>query len=114
MRRIVLYAYHVDEERLSQTLDMTIERDIVNIESRNEHELIYAIPIHGNRNTRLAIASRPGKVYFDQDATCYRVWFDTPDKDKAIEEIGNYILDRIHPEIKYHESFIKRLEDEKK
>lgn len=114
IRTIVLYTYYIDEERLSQTSNLRLERETVNIESRNEHELIFAIPVSQQMNkTRIPIASKPGKVYYNHDANEYRVWFDTADRDKAIEAIGNYILDRVAREIRTHESFIKRLENER-
>ena len=112
MRKIVLYTYHVDEERFSQMSNLMLEREIVNLEGRNERELIFAIGTLPNMRTRISIASRPGLVYHDRDSASYRVWFDSPDRDKAIEAIGNYILDRVAPEIRTHQSFIKRLQKE--
>ena len=113
MRSIVLYTYHIDEQRFSQTMNLRLERELVNIESRNEHELIFAINDRPERRNRIAIASKPGKVYYDKDSETYRVWFDTQDRDKAIEAIGNYILDNVAAEIRTHESFIRRLNNEK-
>ena len=55
----------------------------------------------------------PGTVYYDRDANTYRVWFDSPDREKALESIGDYILDHVSSEIRTHESFINRLEKEK-
>ena len=112
MRKIVLYTYHLDEERFSQTSNLMLEREVVNLECRNEHELIFAISTLSNIRTRISVASRPGLVYYDRDSASYRVWFDSPDRDKAIEAIGNYILDRVTPEIRRHQSFIKRLQNE--
>lgn len=112
MRKIVLYTYNVDEERFSQTSNLMLEREVVNLEGRNERELIFAISTLPNIRTRISIASRPGLVYYDRDSGSYRVWFDFPDRDKAIEAIGNYILDRVAPEIRTHQSFIERLQDE--
>ena len=112
MRKIVLYTYHVDEERFSQTSNLMLEREINNLEGRNERELIFAISTLPNMRTRISIASRPGLVYHDRDSSSYRVWFDSPNRDKAIEAIGNYILDRVAPEIRTHQSFIKRLQKE--
>lgn len=112
MRKIVLYIYHVDEERFSQTSNLMLEREIINLEGRNERELIFAVGTLPNMHTRISIASRPGLVYHDRDSASYRVWFDEPDRNKAIEAIGNYILDRVSPEIRTHESFIKRLQNE--
>lgn len=113
MRKIVLYTYHIDEERFSQTSNLMLEREIANLESRNERELIFAVSTIPNVHTRIAIASRPGLVYHDRDSATYRVWFDSPNRDKAIEAIGNYILDRVAPEIRTHQSFIKRLQNER-
>lgn len=112
MRKIVLYTYHVDEERFSQTSNLMLEREIINLEGRNEHELIFAVGTLPTMCTRISVASKPGLVYYDQDSASYRVWFDSPDRDKAIEAIGNYILDRVAPEIRTHQSFIKRLQKE--
>lgn len=112
MRRVVLYTYDVNEERFSQTTHMVLEREIKNIESFNEKELIFVVGTLPNSHVRIAVASRPGKVYYDRDNGTYRVWFDSIDRDKAIEAIGNYILDRVAPEIRTHQSFIKRLQDE--
>lgn len=115
MRKIVLYTYHIDEERFSQTSNLNLERETVDIESRNEHELIFAVSNNNNnmRQTRIAIAAKPGKVFHDYDSATYKVWFDVPDRDKAIEAIGNYILDHVASEIRTHESFIKRLNAER-
>ena len=82
------------------------------LESRNEHELIFAINTKPTPKMRFAVSSNPGQVYYDPDSSTYRVWFDGYEKDKAIEAIGNYILDRVAPEIRNHVSFIKRLQDE--
>lgn len=112
MRKIVLYTYHIDEERFSQTSNLMLERATINLEHRNEHELIFAIGSDHARQIRIAIAAKPGEVYYDRDSSTYRVWFDEPDRNKAIEAIGNYILDRVSPEIRTHESFIKRLQNE--
>lgn len=113
MRKITVYSYYVNEARLTQTIDMTLERNIVNLETRYEREAVFAIDTNGSHTTRIMIASKPGEVYFDQHASCYRVWFDMPNRDGAIEAIGNYILDRIIPEIKQHQSFIDQLLNEK-
>ena len=113
MRKIVLYTYHIDEERFSQTSNLYLERETVDIESRNEYELIFAVSNSNMRQTRIAIAAKPGKVFHDYDSATYRVWFDAPDRDKAIEAIGNYILDHVASEIRTHESFIKRLNTER-
>ena len=113
MRKIVLYTYNVDEERFSQRLNLQIEREIVNIESYNEKELIFAVNTLPTDHARVAIASRSGKVYYDRNSETYRVWFDAPDRDRAIEAIGNYILDRVAPEIRNHKSFIERLQYER-
>lgn len=112
MKKIVVYTYYIDEERFEQLNDLILERNIVNLETRNERELVFAISIQGTHNTRIAIAAKPGEVYYNRDNNCYRVWFYLPDRDGAIEAIGNYILDRISPEIKHHRSFIDRLRDE--
>lgn len=114
MRTIVLYNYYVDEQRMDQNFDLVLERNYINLGSRNEHELIYAVSNKLDRKARYGIASKPGVVYHDHDANIYRVWFDVPNRDKAIEAIGNYILDHVSSEIKSHKSFIERLEKEKK
>ena len=113
MRKIVLYTYYINEERFNQTSNLRLERETVNIESRNEHELIFAISNQQMSHVRIPVASIPGKVYYDHNTSTYRVWFDSPDRDKAIEAIGNYILDRVSPEIRTHQSFIKRLQTER-
>lgn len=113
MRRIMLYTYHIFNQCLSQTANLHLERDLDDVESRNEHELIFAVHTNPAINIRLAIASKPGVVYHDQDSETYRVWFDEPNRDKAIEAIGNYILDTISDEIKFHKSFIKRINEDK-
>ena len=112
MKKIVLYTYHIDEERFSQTSNLMLEQEVVNLENYNERGLIFAISTIPNVHVRISVASRPGRVYYDRDSAAYRVWFDAPDRDKAIKAIGNYILDRIAPEIRTHQSFIKRLQDE--
>ncbi len=112
MRKIVLYTYRSDEERFSQTSNLMLEHDAINRENRNKQELIFAVSTLPNTPTRIPIASRPGLVYYDQNSAAYRVWFDSPDRDKAIGAIGNYILDRISPEIRTHKSFIERLQIE--
>lgn len=114
MRKIVLYTYNIDERRFSQTSNLMIEREVVNIESRDEHELIFAVgTVSGMHACRIPIASRPGMVYFDKSSSTYRVWFDEPNKDAALEAIGNHILDQVAPAIRTHRSFIKRLQEEK-
>ena len=113
MIKIVLYTYHIDEERFSQNSDLILEREISNFESRNEKELIFAVGTLPTMHIRIAIASKQGEVYYDQHKHLYRVWFYEHNKDKAIEAIGNYILDRVAPEIRTHRSFIKRLENER-
>lgn len=121
MRKIALYTYNIDEERFSHTSNLVLEQGAGNVASHNEHELIFAISTLPNTHMRIAIASRPGLVYYDRNSASYRVWFDAPDRvwfdapnrDKAIEAIGNYILDRIAPEIRTHKSFIERLQNER-
>ena len=112
MRKIVLYTYHIDEERFSQTSNLMLEQEAVNLENYNGRRLIFAVSTIPDVHIRISVASRPGRVYYDRNSATYRVWFDTPDRDKAIEAIGNYILDRIAPEIRTHQSFIKRLQAE--
>lgn len=112
MKKIVLYTYRIDEERFSQTSNLMLEQGVVNLENYNERRLIFAVSTIPDVHIRIAIASRPGLVYYDRNSATYRVWFDAPDRDKAIEAIGNYILDQIAPEIRTHQSFIKRLQDE--
>lgn len=113
MRKIVLYSYNIDEERFSCTSNLVLEREIINIESRDEHELIFAVSTIPSSKIRVSIASKPGQVYYNKDSGTYRVWFDTADRDAAIEAVGNYILDHVADEIKYHSSFIQKLNDER-
>ena len=113
MRKIVLYSYHIDEERLSCTRNLMLERELINIESRDEHELIFAINSTPASKTRLAISSKPGQVYYNKNNNTYRVWFDSENRDQAIAAIGNYILDHVASEIKYHSSFISKLNEER-
>lgn len=110
---IVLYSYHVDEERFIQNSNLVLEREIVNIESRNERELIFAVSTTFTPKIRVAIASKPGQVYYNRDADEYRVWFYSPDRDAAISAVGNYILDHVSAEIRTHASFIERLQKER-
>ena len=112
MRTIVLYIYHIYEQRLSQISDLKLEPDLVDTENYNNYELIFAINDKGGMSSRIAIPSKPGVAYYDHYTYTYRVWFDTPDRDKAIEAIGNYILDHVASEIKTHRSFINRLKKE--
>ncbi len=112
MRKIVVYTYHIDEKRFDQSNDLILERDTINIESRHEHELIFAVSNQAYKRSRVAIASKPGAVYYDHHANTYRVWFNSPDRDKAIEAIGGYILDHIASEIRTHRSFVDRLRKE--
>lgn len=113
MRKIVLYTYHIDEERFSQTSNLMLEQEAVNLENYNDRGLIFAVSAIPDVHIRIPIASHPGLVYYDRNSATYRVWFDAPDRDKAIEAIGTYILVRIAPEIRTHQSFIKRLQNER-
>lgn len=112
MRKIVLYSYHSDEQRFSQTNNLVLEREVVGIETYKEHEITFAINTLPVPRIRVTVASKPGEVYYDNAQHIYRVWFDNADRDKAIEAIGNYILDQVAIEIRTHESFIKRLQKE--
>lgn len=112
MRKIILYTYYIDEQRLETNNNLMLERNIVNLESRSEHELIFAVGTRLGRNIRVGIASKPGKVYHNSNNNTYNVWFDAVDRDAAIEAIGNYILDNVSREIRTHKSFIRRLESE--
>ena len=113
MTRVVLYTYNIDEERFSQTSHVMLEREIKDIESVNEHELVFVVGTLPNAHMRISVAPKPGKVYYDRNSASYRVWFYSQDRDKAIEAIGNYILDRVAPEIRTHQSFIERLQNER-
>lgn len=113
MLDIYVYTYNSDEQRFSHNGHMRLEREIINIESRNEHELVYAVNKHLDTPIRIALASKSGKVYFDKASQTYRVWFYTPDRDAAIAAIGNYILDNISETIRTHQSFIDRLTKER-
>lgn len=110
MRKICLYTYNIDEPRFSQTNNLMLERRFV-----EDQEQVFAFSTgvkddtNRLRSYRVAISSNPGEVYYDIDAGSYRVWFDAPDYDKAVEIISNYILDRIDIEIRTHQSFIDRL-----
>ena len=110
-RKIVLYVYDSDIQQLDMIRDLTIERQILDIESRNERERVYAIS--PSKKIRRIVADRPGKVYHDRDSHTYSVWYDGPYYTMAVDAIGNYILDHIAPVIRDSESFLRNLNEKK-
>ena len=65
------------------------------------------------KHFRIEISEWPGEVFEDQYKNSLVVWFHEVNRDKAIEVIGNYILDSVGTEIRTHESFIKRLQKDR-
>ena len=111
MKKIHLYSYCVNENDFKHD-DSLLERTTVNFESKNEKELTFAVKLHPKTHTRTPIAPKSEDVYYDEDTKTYRVWFYEPDVDKAIEVIGNYILDRVESMVGQHKRHIAQLEDE--
>lgn len=111
-RKIALYIYDSDtKEFKSYTVGMTLERQIIDMESRNEHERVYAV--NASKKIRFEIADRPDEVFHNHDNHTYSVWYDKPDYYRAIDAIGNYILDHIAPVIRDSKSFLERLQEKK-
>jgi len=113
MKKIHLYSYYVNEENFKYDNDTLLERDTLNMESSNKREVTFAVKLHPQTHARIPISSKAGEVFYNSDTETYRVWFYEPNRNKAIEAIGNYILDRVPPVIRQHESFIARLENER-
>ena len=111
MKKIHLYSYCVDKDDFKHD-DVFLERTTVNFGSKDEKELTFAVKLHLQTHTRTPIAPKSEDVYYDEDTKTYRVWFYEQDIDKAIEVIGNYILDRVESMIGQHKRHIAQLEDE--
>jgi hypothetical protein len=106
-----LYIYDTTNGTLMQFFDLNYERIIFSKDTKDEEEHIYASdPI---KKRRVEIDEKPGKIFNKKDSHYYVVWLTSPDRNKAIEIIGNYILDSIGVEIRTHESFINRLKKER-
>lgn len=111
-RKVVLYIYDSDTKVLQTKHDLIIERTYIHIESKIESEIVYARDFLERK--MIAVADRPNKVYHDRNHHTYKIWYDAPNKEQAISEIGNYILDHIAPVIRDSESFLKSLQEKKK
>jgi hypothetical protein len=102
-----LYIYSKDTGNLSQILDCQFSRILFGSNMNRPNWHYYAeIPI---KKFRTEIAEKSEEIFEDTDKRTLTVWLHEIDKDKAIEIIGNYILDRVGTEIKTHKSFINRL-----
>ena len=110
-RKIVLYRYNIDTQELDTYLDMTLERQTIDMESRNERERVYAVNIP--KKIRYEIASKSDTIFYDHDSHTYLVWFDKPDHNRAINAIGNYIINNIDAAIRDTEQLLKSQQDEK-
>lgn len=106
-----LYIYDNDSGTLKQILNCQFTRLVFAQGTPQEKEHYFAeIPI---KRFRVECSERSCDVYEDQYKNQLVVWLNEVNRDKAIELIGNYILDRIGSEIRSHESFIKRLQVER-
>lgn len=110
-RKIVLYRYNIDTQELDTYLDMTLERQTIDMESRNERERVYAVNIP--KKIRYEIAGKSDTIFYDRDSHTYLVWFDKPDHNMAINAIGNYIINNIDAAIRDTEHLLKSQQDEK-
>ena len=66
-----------------------------------------------NRNFRVEIAKHAGDVFHNRVTHEYVVYFNNPDKRKAINAIYDYILSRVEIEINYIENHLSKLQDER-
>lgn len=106
-----LYIYDTINGDLREFFDLNYERIVFGKDTKNEEEHIYASdPI---KKHRVEINEYPGKIFNKKGSQYYVVWLTDADKDKAIEIVGNYIIDSIGVEIRTHESFIDRLKKER-
>lgn len=109
-RKIVLYVYDTDTREINTHFDMILERQIIDMESRNERERVYAVNLSAKR--RYEISDKSDTVFYDHDSHTYRIWYDEPDIDRAIYAIGNYILNSIGSDILDIENLLTKKQEE--
>ncbi len=108
---VSLYSYYIGESRFTCTNNFTFNTDEIHDNLPYRHTIsIGHLTSFGIRD--VILWSVPGKVCFDKTDMVLRVWYDEPDRDAAIEAIGDYILDHISPTIREHPSFLKRLKQD--
>jgi len=107
-----LYIYDKDLGTLDQVIGCRYDTKIFGQGTSNETIHYYAeIPV---KKFRVEIAKKSEEVYADPYKNALIVWLHEINRDKAIEIIGNYILDQIGEEIRTHRSFLDRLHEDLK
>ena len=102
MKNIFLYTYYINEREFVEDLSFTLEDRMFDLKKQNNYMVTSAISATEKSKRRVLIASKPGKVYFDTNSNCYRVWFYESNQDKAINSSRQYVFDTITPNICIH------------
>ena len=106
-----VYIYDKDLGTLKQVLGCRYDRMIFAQYTPNEKVHYYAE--NPAQRVRIEIAEKSEEVFEDRYKNSLVVWLHELNRDKAIEIIGNYILDQVGSEIRTHESFIRRLQKDR-
>ena len=107
----VVYIYDRDLGTLTQVHGCQYDRIIYR--QYTSKETIHYFAVNPGTPFRIEIAEKSEQVFEDRHKNSLVVWLNESDRDKAIEIIGNYILDRVGSEIRTHESFIRRLQKDR-
>lgn len=106
-----LYIYDKDTGTLNRILGC--HQTNLTFRENTPQEGVHFYAENPTKHFRIEISEWPGEVFEDQYKNSLAVWFHEVNRDKAIEVIGNYILDRVGTEIRTHESFIRRLQKDR-
>ena len=99
-----LYIYEFDTGNLKQFFNLYYEE-------AERKDKKYAFATDGVR-FRMSISPDPGTIFENTDTHSIILWLNQLDRDKAIDLISEYILDRISSEIKSHKCFRHRVNNE--
>jgi hypothetical protein len=108
--RIILYVYDISIHKINYYANTVIERETVNMESRNEHEKVYATNPMFNQGKKQEIADRPGKICTNSNGNLYLVWYyEQHDLNEVLNDIYTHIIDSLSQPIRDTEDRLSEL-----
>lgn len=99
-----VYIYDFDTGQLKQFFNLYYEE-------ASKKDCRYAFACDGVQ-LRMLISPDPEVIFENADTHSIVLWLNHFNRDKAIDLISKYILDRISPEIKAHRCFRHRVDKE--
>ena len=95
------YVYDDENDTFAEYLGLTYKRVEFDVRFDGAQYHVYACDQKSKRN--FEVAKRSEEIFFDKNKKLYTVYLNTPDKDKAVALMADYLINQIEMDINYLE-----------